>query len=217
MNRKILLTVMALALAIMFTGVAPTFAQVTYRLPHGSADGVTVIDIAGHQPPMQIIVVHYDGCGDELEVSIWVTISTPGGTISTWAPVAIVSDSPSVVAFWTNVWAGPHGMFPGIEGNIRLVKSWQLQVCRIGKNVLAYWTVPIAMLPPGCLLFKGYGCAQTENLVWNLPNKVTLEVDKVFFAAHATFVCPSWKYCGPVGLSTDTSMSTVNDVWAKAP
>jgi hypothetical protein len=69
------------------------------------------------------------------------------------------------------------------------------------------------MLPPGVLLFKGYGCAQTENLVWHLPNGVTLGIDKVSFAAHATFVCPAWKYCGSLG-DAGTTMSTVNDGWA---
>jgi hypothetical protein len=212
MNRKVLGIVLALSLAfiVLATGVAPAFALETYRLPHSYVGGTTFIDIAGHEPPMQIIVAHYAGGGDELWIQIEVSI--PGHGV-TWAPVAIVSDSPSVVAFWTDVW----DVWTGLLGNIGLVKSCELQVCRIGKTVLAYWTVPIVspevILPPGCLLLKGYGCAYPENLVWHLPPDVTLGVDKVSFAAHATFVCPSWKYCGPVG-DGGTTISTVNDVWA---
>jgi hypothetical protein len=207
MKRRLILgTVLAMSLAFIVSVacVAPAFAGMTYY-DHMNVGVKTVIDIACHQPRFLIIVGHFDGgdhgVGDWLDIEMWTHVVIPPIVDEwMWTSVAIVTDSPSIADFQKNVlWAG----LP-TANNVRLVKSCELQVCKMGKTVLAYWTVPIVSpavtLPPGCLLFKGYGCAHPEQLVFPLPTGVTLTIDMAkVFAAHATFVCPAWKYCGPVG------------------
>ncbi len=207
-------TVLALSLAFVFSAAcfAPAFAQVSYH-DHASALGHTFINIANHQPQIQLVVVHFDGgdhgVGDYLEMD---TLQSIPGHGNVWVPVAIITDSPSIAAFNKDF------LYKGLPNanNILLVKHCELQVYRIGKTVLAYWTIPVispvVTLPPGCLLFKGYGCAQTDQLVFHMPNGVTLTVDSVALAAHATFVCPVWKYCGNVG-DGGTGISIADDWW----
>jgi hypothetical protein len=221
MKRKLALgTILALSVAFIVSAacVAPAFASVT-SYAHACASGGTVIDIPGHQPATKISVAHYDGgdkgVADYLEVSTWQFF--PPLNKFVWKTVAIVTDSPSTAAFLKDfVFAG----LPGAPITFLLVKRCALQVYRIGKTVFAYWTVPIASpavtLPPGCLLFRGYGCAQTNHEVWKLPNGVTLTQDSVGFAAHATFVCLAWKYWGAVG-DEDTTIGTDVDLWSAVP
>ena len=215
-KKKFLGIILTLSLAFIVSTAcfSPVFASVTYY-DHASADGKTLIDIQGHQPAIQIVVVHNNygdhGVGDFLEISTYQYIPQLGRSV--WATVAVVTDSPSRADFFKNfVFAG----LPGVPVTVLLVKPCELQVFRIGKIVSAIWTVPITSpqltLPPGCMLFRGYGCAQNGQTVHNLPNGVTLTNDEVGFAAHATLVCPAWKYCGSVG-DESTRIGTNIDMW----
>jgi hypothetical protein len=214
-KKQILGTILTLSLIFIVSATcfAPVAASVPYYA-HASTSGATIINIPDHQPPIQVVAIHFDGgdhgVGDYLEVS---TLQNIPGHGNVWVPIAVVTNSPSIAAFYRDfVFAGQP-----TANNIQLVKHCELQVCGIGKIVSVNWMKPIASpeltLPPGCLLFRGYGPAQTVQSVFHLPNGVTLTVDKnANFDAHATFVCLSWKYCGPVGnegttISRDVDLS----------
>ena len=195
---------------------SPVLASVTYH-EHANGSAEVIIDIADHQPPFKITVVHFNGgdhgVGDYLEISTYQYIPQLGRSV--WATDAVVTDNPSIAAFFTDfVFKG----LPGVPVTVLLVKQCQLQVFRICKTISAYWTVSIASpsvtLPPGCLLFNGYGSIQTNHIVEKLPNGVTITFDTVGYAAHASLICPSWKYFGAVGdestkisISVDTTLS----------
>jgi len=214
-NKLIFGTILTLSLAFIVSAacITPAFAQVTYYA-HANASGATIIDLPNHQPKTQIVVMHFDrgdhGAGDYLEVSTWQFVPPLGKSV--WATVAIVTDSPSIAAFYRDfVFVG----LPGVPVAVLLVKQCQLEVFRICKTVSAYWTEPITcpavILPPGFLLFSGYGSAQTASFVHKLPNGVTLAVNNnVDYSAHAFFSAPAWKYCGPVGDESTTIDTNVD-------
>jgi hypothetical protein len=191
---------LAIALIVSAACFTPVLAQVSY-LEHVSAAGATIVDLAANQPAFKIFVAHFDGgdhgVGDYLEMD---TLQIIPGVGTVWATVAIMTDSPSIAALNKDfVYAG----LPGPPKNIMLVKHCELEVCRIGKIVFAHWTAPLVTsavtLPPGWLLFGGYGSIQNKQLVFHFPNGVTLTVDSVGYAANAAFACPTWKYIGSVG------------------
>jgi hypothetical protein len=217
MRKKVSLgAIIALSLALLVSTAcfAPVLASVTYY-DHASGGGVTVINLEDHQPPAKIEVARYDrgdhGVGDYLAVSTLQFVPSLGKFV--WVTAAVVTDSPSIAAFWKDfVLAG----LPGAPATVLLVKHWELQVFRIGKIVFASWALqipsPIVTLPAGCLLFRGYSCAQTLHSVAGLPNGVTITLDVKALNAHATFLCPAWKYCGPVG-EGDTTINIGLDQW----
>ncbi len=205
---------LSLAFIISTACFSPALASAQYH-NHANGGGAVIIDIANHQPPIKITVVHYDGgdqeVGDYLEISTWQYIVPLGRSV--WATVALVTDSPSIAAFSKDfVFKG----LPGVPVTIMLVKQCQLQVFRICNIVSAYWTTsivsPSVTLPPGLLLFNGYGSVQTNHLVHILPNGVSITFDVVGYAAHASFVCRAWNYYGTVGDET-TTMNIGLDSW----
>ena len=211
-------TILALSLAfiVLATCVTPAFATTSYD--HSNVAGSTVINLADHQPPIQIDVHHNDrgdhGVGDGIDLSLRATMGPLAGK---WIYVAVMTDS-----LQGYEWAKVLHKKGASENNIMLVKPWEIQVCRIGKTAFAYWTKPLTAsitgnspvgtpwatilgassvtLPPGCLLFQGYGDAETgTGGPFTMPSGVTWSYSYTSFDAHATFLCPSWHYCGTVG------------------
>jgi len=109
----------------------------------------------------------------------------------------------------------------GSEHPRYLVKSWQIQVFRIGKTSFVYWTIPLVVpatgapnptdevvLPPGLLVLRGYG--ESESGQTPPPTHPTgwlqfgtsdwyFRIDTAsYYTAHATLFCRGWRYCGPV-------------------
>ncbi|MCW4030304.1 MAG: hypothetical protein NWE92_11730 [Candidatus Bathyarchaeota archaeon] len=205
--RSITISLLCFAVILSATFLAPASAAVTY-CDHATRSGFATINLPEHQPAITVAVLHYDrgdnGVADYLEVDTYSPI------MKMLVPVAIVTDSEVTATFLREfVYKG----LP-VATNIILVDSCDLQVCRVGRMVFAYWSDPIVgisvvtpqvTLPPGGLMFRGYGNAESNNVVWNLPNGVTLSMDSMVFDAHATFVCPTWNYYGPVG-DGDTTM-----------
>lgn len=196
---------LSLAFILSVACFAPVFAQVAYH-EHASALAVTIVNLATHQPAIQIVAAHFNGgdhgVGDFLEID---TLQDIPGHGTVWATVAVMTDSPSIAALNKDfIYAG----LPGVPVKVVLVKDCELEVCRIGKIVFTHWTMPLATsaltLPPGLLLFGGYGSTQNNQRVFHLPNGVTLTVDAVGYAANAAFACPTWKYYGPVGDQSTT-------------
>jgi hypothetical protein len=92
---------------------------------------------------------------------------------------------------------------------IKLVKPWQIQVCRMHKTVIVRWTIPLiapatpitpaVIVPPGCLVLRGYGDAIPFTFPVDPGTGWTFTYDVTNYMAHETLFCPGWHYCGPVG------------------
>jgi hypothetical protein len=202
MNKKVLGIVLTLSLAfiVLATGSVPAFASPTTYINHfNAAVWSSVIEVPG-QPKIGLVCFHFDkgyvGRGDAIVINFWV------GPPYFWMTVAGYSDSPSDVALEKMV--SPSG------AAIYLVKPWQIQVCRLGKIVMAYWTVPLVApataltpavtIPPGSLVLKGYGDVFHMTL-GPLPTGVpgwSVTYEGQNYAAHETLFCPGWHYFGPV-------------------
>jgi hypothetical protein len=212
--RSVTISFLCFALIVSAMFLSPASASWTY-CDHASASGYATINLPDHQPAITVAVVHYDrginGVADYLEVDTYSPI------MKMLVPVAIVTDSATTAAFLRDfVYKGlPVGT------NIILVDSSDLQVFRVGTIVLAYWSNPIVgiakvtpavTLPPGYLLFMGYGIPRSNSLAWNLPNGVTLTMKGTAMSAHAALVCPTWSYYGSVGDDSATIGYNVNQV-----
>ena len=198
---SITVSVLCFVFIISATFLAPASAALTY-CDHASASGHATINLPDHQPGIAVSVLHYDrgdnGAADYLEVDTYSPI------MKMLVPVAIVTDSEVTAAFLRDfVYKG----LP-VSTNIISVDSRDLQVFRVGRMVFAYWSDPVVgitkvtppvTLPPGYLLFMGYGNAKCSSLAWNLPNGVALTLNSMVFTAHAVLVCPTWDYYGSVG------------------
>jgi hypothetical protein len=218
-------TVLAVFLAVIVSAacVAPAFALTTYHEYLGAA-GTAVIDLPNHQPKMQLVFYNYEpnsahGPGNHIVLYLSTTMG--------FAPVAILTTSPSRASFVQDLWVG----FP-VASNTVVVDWWDLQVCRLGKLIIAWWTVPIKgtitgnvpgtsipwsaalgvssfELPPGNLILNGYGGATTSTtVVGPLPSGYTSTTTATTYNAHGTFWCPSWHYFGPVADTPTVSTHT---------
>jgi hypothetical protein len=202
-----------LAVTISSACVAPALALTTYH-EYLNAVGTAVIDLPNSQPKMQLTCWHYEpnsdhGSGSHIVLSLW--------TAKGFVPVAILTNSPSRAQFVTTLWEG----YPA-SSNVMLVDHCDIQVCRIGRIVLVYWTVPFEgtitgnvpkttvpwstaigvssfNLPPGGLILKGSGPSTTSTSVTGpLPSLYTVTTSTTTYEAQGTFLCPSWHYLGPV-------------------
>ncbi len=149
-------------------------------------------------PDMVIQVFHCNkqsswGAEDWLDVFLW--LATPKGYA--FVPVAHVTDNPRVVEFRKGVWKGT----PAAE-NIIVVKKNMLQVRVQGSTLFAGWTMSIPLyprqysLPPGCLLFEGYGKVKTGKTTTSLPSGKKQVTEHNGFEAFVTFLHPTSKYSG---------------------
>lgn len=213
--------VLFLAVVILAAYAAPAFASVTYY-DHANAGGNAVIDIAGHQPPMRVRILHYDWSSNVVGACDELTIYLKLG--SSWIPVAAMVDNPSQAEWEKEVFLG----LP-VADNILLVRHCMLQVHKAGKTVaFAYWMHPLTAsiaepwatllgvssvtLPPGALLIKGEGDElQSSKYVPPGASGYAVQTDWKYYIAQATLVCPAWHYCGPIG-STSTPSTMVTDI-----
>jgi HTH-type transcriptional regulator, sugar sensing transcriptional regulator len=115
-----------------------------------------------------------------------------------YLPVAFVTDNPRGYEFRKSM----HTDRPTTEV-VHLVKKGELEVQLRGKNLFAGWTVPIPLLPPkhvlppACVLFKGYGDVKTYySEVKGIFNRREIH-EYNGFDAFVTFMNPSSRYSGP--------------------
>jgi len=186
-NRKILGIILTLsfALIVLATGVAPAFANgTTYAYHLNAAVWSPYITVPDH-PSIGMKCFHYLGVGDVIVVSL----------AGSQQPLASYTDNPSYYAVAKQVMPS--------QAVINLVKPWQIQVCRIGKIVIACWTMPLVTsavtIPPGCLVLEGYGDVFPFTL-GPLPTGTSWfqKWAAQNYLAHETFICPGWHYCGPL-------------------
>jgi hypothetical protein len=182
-DRKVLGIVLALSVAfILLTTDIASASATTYTYDFNAAAWNPAIMVPGH-PSIGIKCFHYLGFGDVIVVSV------------ENVPLASYTDNPSYFAVVKQVMPS--------QAVINLVKPWQIQVCRIGKVVIACWTVPLGTsavtIPPGCLVLEGYGDA-FQFVLGPLPTGTGWfqKWEAQNYQAHETFICPGWHYCGPV-------------------
>jgi hypothetical protein len=150
-------------------------------------------------PDMMIWVLHFNKqstFGAEDCLLIYSQLETPMG--KTYAPVAVVGDSPTATTFRRGVYAGT----PAAQ-NCVLVKKDELQVHVQGSTLFAGWTVPIPLyppsyiLPPSALIFEGYGELRTGVFKSGARSGRRQTFEFNGFNAFVTFFHPASKYSGP--------------------
>ncbi len=225
MNRSVnvwVILALLLAVAISAASVAPAFAVTTYH-EYISTRGFIVVNIPNH-PEMELLCQHFDATSDHGAANTLFLFMLAPKT-GAFVPTAVLSTTQERVTFQQQLFAG----YP-MGNNAILVDNCNLQICRIGKTVLAYWTVPIEgtitgnvpgtnvpwstaigatsfEVPPGCMILNGYGSATTSTVPSPLASGYTITSQfNMLYNAHATFTCPSWHYFGP---AADTPTPTL--------
>ncbi len=85
----------------------------------------------------------------------------------------------------------------------RLVKKDELKVQANGNRLIVGWTVPIPLLqpnytlPPGCIMFEGYGKTKSVSSKITGPLNPRLEYEYNTLDAFVTFMHPTLEYHGP--------------------
>ncbi len=213
---------MLLAVAISAAGVAPALAS-TIDHEYLSTQAMVFINIPNHTPEMELVCQHFEPNSDHGPGNnLFLFLPTAKG----YAPVAVLTTAPSRVSYIPTIWAG----YP-VANNVILVDNWDLQICRIGKTAVVYWTEPIKgtitgnvpgtnvpwstafgissfELSPGSLILNGYGSSTTSTTILPVASGYTFEFDyTMLYNTHGTFLCPSWHYFGPIA---DTPTSTLS-------
>jgi hypothetical protein len=205
--------VLALLLTVLISTayIAPAFAvePIEPWTEHANVVGETVINIPGGADQVKIIFAHYD-CGDHGvrdDLQIYYVKILPTGVVA-----------PMIIGWYSDTCLGVdfiEVMMEGMPCKVEKLKPWQLQMLRICKIAIAWWTVPLEIpeltwtgggktppvtIPPGALVLKGCG---EEITGVELPRKLPTNIKKsaVFtgYNAKAFLTCPEWRYCGPVG------------------
>jgi hypothetical protein len=221
-----------LAVLVLAAGVAPAFGSTTNH-EYISTRGLIVVNIPDY-PEIQLICQHFDPNSDHGAANaLFLFLRTKTGS---FAPTAVLSTTQERVTFQQNLFAG----YP-MGNNAILVDRCALQIYRIGKTVLAYWTVPIKgtitgnvpntnipwstaigvssfEIPPGGMILNGYGTATTSTTSGPLASGYTIvsHYNKLY-DAHATFICPSWHYFGPVSDSVTPTVCTNTELVITGP
>ena len=150
-------------------------------------------------PRMLINVNHIEkksslGEADVLEVHLW--LDTPKGPC--FVSMGGLGDNAQGVLQRRAMFAGTP-----FEKNHQLVNKDQLEVRVYGNTLFAGWTVPIKLspwkhtLPPGCILFEGYGNVKSSSISVINPIGVKVDREQNWFDAYVTFMHPASKYSGP--------------------
>jgi hypothetical protein len=206
-----------LAVGISAASIAPALASTTNH-EYISTRGLIVVNIPNH-PEIELVCQHFDATSDHgaANALFLFMLSTKGQFV----PTAVLSTSQQRVTFQQQLFAG----YP-MGNNAILVDKSDLQICRIGKTVVAYWTVPLkgtitgnvpgtsipwstAMgassfeVPPGGMILNGYGSPTTSSTTAPLASGYTIVSNfNMLYNAHATFICPSWHFFGQVAETT---------------
>ena len=150
-------------------------------------------------PRMLINVNHIEkksslGEADALEIHLW--IDTPNGYA--FVPMGGLGDNSKGVLHRKSMFAGTP-----FEKNYQLVSKNKLQVRVYGNTFFAGWTVPIKLdpwkhvLPPGCIIFEGYGNIKSSSVTVINSSGIRIDKEQNWFDAFVTFMHPSSKYSGP--------------------
>jgi hypothetical protein len=216
-----ILSVLSIAVYCLTAFVSLTYADPVTQTEHLSAGLSVVIDVPGH-PKIAVVAMHmdksdfYGGSADRINLFVATGLAPPK------PPSVLASayeDNPERKAFSDQVGGGAPGTRP-------LVNKWQIQIFKIGKTVFMYWTIPLNMpattltpevvLPPGALVLQGSGEAQVNSGTVNFPSGWKMTSQTTSYDAKATFICPSWCFCGSPSTAAAVVQTDGTSVWAHA-
>jgi hypothetical protein len=227
MRKKLVLgTIMTLSLiTLVLAATVNTALAVITKTEHMKAAGTSIIDVPGH-PKILIVAQHMGQSdfykGDADRINLFVVFTTPTGGTGLRL-VSAYEDNPERWAFSQQVGGGPPGTRP-------LVEKGQIQIFRICKVVFVYWKIPLVMpatsaagplpatpeitLPPGLLVFRGYGDAESSGGVANFPSGWKSTTETTGYDAKATLFCPDWHYWGPAAEADSAAILTEGtNIW----
>jgi len=149
--------------------------------------------------PKMIIGVVYHDENSSFGVENWLVVNLLQETEkgSGIIPVAFVQDSEKHVSFRKKIFKG----FP-VADNIIVFGKGELKIQIKGKCLFTGWTkkIPLGVddlyLPPGSLLFEGYGEVKPGMFTNVVPSGRKQEVYYNSFDAFVTFFCPKSQYVG---------------------
>ncbi len=220
MKRKTFILLLALTGIIIVA--ASSFDTASARIietftEHMDAYGSTSISVDG-LPQILIDAYHFDsgkfGSGDVLR--IWCWQDTPIGPVL--QNVAVFTDMPDRADFLAQ-------MFRFTPTSIQLISSAELDVSREGnsKTVMAAWKtalqvpaetwwpgeIPAFTIPPGRLVFRGHGEDVSGTFTKAGSGGWIQTLTWTGYYGNATFICPSWRFGGPVGENGEESQTIV--------
>jgi hypothetical protein len=233
-NRKIVVLAAALfAVAMLVVGTSSALAEIV-KTDSEFGGGTSVVDVAGHTRVRFTVFGnmrgdYYSGRADRIHLAVDTGTINPSTGLPVWKNVAGYEDNAVRSAFSVSL---------GLGTTENVVKTWQIGVMKIDKTIIVYWTIPLVcpatgapnptpevVVPPGLLVLAGSGDliyvpATTPVPFGTTGWKVAFEFN--YYNAEATFLCPGWHYCGPVGeafAGTSQGARAVTDriwVWTKA-
>ena len=212
-----------LTVAFLATYVAPTFALSytehasvvgktgIFNLPGGYYDEPTL----GMIPiPVEITVAHYDGGDHGVRDNLMIFFIRPSGyrVHVAWYSDTEAGSELNAAIMYNYVAKKP---MPTL---IETLEPHQLQICKIGKTVIAWWTAPLEVpsqswsaspvptppitIPPGCLILRGQGTPTSQDTPYppgpgNYKSTWTESYD-----AYGFLMCPKWRRNAIVKLGT---------------
>ncbi len=205
MNRKVLLIVLALAVALLATPYT-VFAETVYT-EHDYAVGNSVIDVPGRTMIRliaygQVYGDFYRGRAERIQITVHTGQFDSAG-LPVFKNAAGYEDNPIRSDF------SKYQVAIGISEN--LVEPGQIQVIRVGKSntVMVHWNVPLVCpatggsnptpavtLPPGKLVLEGDDEEHSYNVPLTSigPNNWKYSVVGSYHHAKATLFCEGWDY-----------------------
>jgi hypothetical protein len=206
MNRKAIIGIgLSLAFAVLAASISTALAVTTFT-EHVNAGGTTRIFVPGH-PEIMLVADHGDisPYGPTDRIQIYVS-ANPTGFGGPFRPVVAYEDNPDRIVF-------SQSLSTGIIQNV--VKPGHIQVLRVGENntIMVHWNIPLVApattpsgpylatpavtIPPGKLVFQGYGDAKigSGTTIPYPPSGWSAYVTTpTYYYATVTFFCQGWDY-----------------------
>jgi hypothetical protein len=206
MNKKAVFGMgLSLFFAFLVISVNSAFAVTTFT-EHVSAGGAVRVYVSGH-PEIMLVIDRCDSSpyGPSDRIQMWVSANETGFG-GPFRPVVAYEDNPVRSVFSVS-------LKTGIMQNV--VKPGQIQVLRVGKSstIMVHWNIPLVApalpaqgrmipatpavtLPPGKLVFQGYGepysgSGQSRYPAANINASISTAER---YDATVTFFCQSWNY-----------------------
>jgi hypothetical protein len=226
-GKLILVSVLTL---LMFVSSLNLVSATTTNVDNENAGASCIIVAPGSNTWVRLAIAgqmhgnYYSGTADRIQIYV----RTGGSdTAPTWKTVSAYEDNPTRCAFSAGL-----GVASEVE---HLVKPWQIGVYKLCDTVVVYWTIPLVCLstdapnptpavtiPPGIIMFKGYGDIVSPAAVGPLNFGTagwTIVYTQHYYFAEANFFCWDWHFkWEPLGQNIpespySTPRAVVDRVW----
>jgi sugar-specific transcriptional regulator TrmB len=148
-------------------------------------------------PTLLFHILHIDKrstFGAEDVLAIHFLLNTPIG--ETFVPVALLTDNPKTVDFWTRFLGGS----PAAQ-NIQLLAEDKLEIAVHGNILFAAWTAPVSIppytIPPSAIMIEGSGNIKPSTFTIKAPSGFKMKTEYNGCDGFVTYFHPTSKYSGP--------------------